>query len=247
MSQPDIFYQPLKGESSGLPHDPFKSFVIPRPIGWISTTSQDGKDNLAPFSQFQNVSFDPPTILFIGHQDLYKKRSRDTVMNCIETNEFVWNMATYDQRENVNDTGKETWEDEFQEFNIKKAPSRLVRPPRVADSPVSFECRVHSIIRVSNEFHGKKTAGPHMVGNSDIVIGRVMGIHVKGEYITPDGLFDVLKAAPIARLGYRQYTYIDNVFEMTIPTMPDEGDVAATLSGSLTYDDSEAEDETESK
>jgi flavin reductase (DIM6/NTAB) family NADH-FMN oxidoreductase RutF len=59
----DIFYQPPKGETSGLPHDPFKSFVIPRPIGWISTTSRDGKNNLAPFSQFNNVSFDPPTIL----------------------------------------------------------------------------------------------------------------------------------------------------------------------------------------
>lgn len=63
MAHPDIFYRPMKGETSGLPHDPFKSFVIPRPIGWISTTSQDGKDNLAPFSQFMNVSFDPPTIL----------------------------------------------------------------------------------------------------------------------------------------------------------------------------------------
>lgn len=88
----------------------------------------------------------------------------------------------------MNNTGKETWEDEFQEFGIKKAPSRLVRPPRVADSPVSFECRVHSIVRVANEYHGKKTAGPHMVGNSDIVIGRVMGIHIKGEYITGDGV-----------------------------------------------------------
>lgn len=65
MTQQDIFYRPMKGETSGLPHDPFKSFVIPRPIGWISTTSQDGKDNLAPFSQFMNVSFDPPTILYV--------------------------------------------------------------------------------------------------------------------------------------------------------------------------------------
>lgn len=65
MTHPDIFYRPLKGETSGLPHDPFKSFVIPRPIGWISTTSRDGKDNLAPFSQFTNVSFDPPTILSV--------------------------------------------------------------------------------------------------------------------------------------------------------------------------------------
>jgi flavin reductase (DIM6/NTAB) family NADH-FMN oxidoreductase RutF len=63
MSRADLFYQPLKGEVSGLPHDPFKSFCIPRPIGWISTTSKDGKNNLAPFSQFQNVSYDPPTIL----------------------------------------------------------------------------------------------------------------------------------------------------------------------------------------
>jgi flavin reductase (DIM6/NTAB) family NADH-FMN oxidoreductase RutF len=88
----------------------------------------------------------------------------------------------------VNNTGKETWGDEFEEFGIKKSPSKLVRPPRVADSPVSFECRVHSIVRVCNEFHGKKTAGPHMVGNSDIVIGRVLGIHIKGEYITGDGV-----------------------------------------------------------
>lgn len=65
MGRPDLFYQPLRGETSGLPHDPFKSLVIPRPIGWISTTSQDGRDNLAPFSQFQNVSFDPPTILSV--------------------------------------------------------------------------------------------------------------------------------------------------------------------------------------
>jgi flavin reductase (DIM6/NTAB) family NADH-FMN oxidoreductase RutF len=63
MVHADLFYQPPKGEKSGLPHDPFKSFVVPRPIGWISTKSRDGKDNLAPFSQFTNVSFDPPTIM----------------------------------------------------------------------------------------------------------------------------------------------------------------------------------------
>ncbi|KAH8649564.1 hypothetical protein BGZ61DRAFT_376068 [Ilyonectria robusta] len=244
MSQPDIFYQPLKGETSGLPHDPFKSFCIPRPIGWISTTSQDGKNNLAPFSQFQNVSFDPPTILFIGHQSLYKKRQRDTVANCIETNEFVWNMATYDLRNEVNNSSKETWEDEFEEFGIEKAPSRLVRPPRVANSPVTFECRVHSIVRIANEYHGKKAAGPHWVGNSDIVIGRVLGIHIKGEYITPDGLFDVLKAAPIARLGYHQYTHIDQVWEMVMPMMPDDKVSGGVLGGAgLAYSGIEADEE----
>jgi hypothetical protein len=95
MSRPDIFYQPPLGEKSGLPHDPFKSFVIPRPIGWISTTSKEGQDNLAPFSQFTNVSFDPPTILFIGHQSVYKRDSKDSVRNARDTGEFVWNMSTW--------------------------------------------------------------------------------------------------------------------------------------------------------
>jgi len=95
MAQPDIFYEPPKGQTSGLAHDPFKSFVIPRPIGWISTTSKDGQDNLGPFSQFNNVSFDPPTILFIGHQSVYKRRSKDSVINARDTGEFVWNMATW--------------------------------------------------------------------------------------------------------------------------------------------------------
>jgi flavin reductase (DIM6/NTAB) family NADH-FMN oxidoreductase RutF len=94
MAHPDLFYEPPKGETSGLPHDPFKSFVIPRPIGWISTTSTEGQDNLGPFSQFNNVSFDPPTILFIGHQSVYKRRSKDSVVNARDTGEFVWNMAT---------------------------------------------------------------------------------------------------------------------------------------------------------
>jgi hypothetical protein len=95
MTRSDLFYEPPKGEKSGLPHDPFKSFVIPRPIGWISTTSVDGIDNLGPFSQFNNVSFDPPTIMFVGHQSVYKRRSKDSVVNARETGEFVWNMATW--------------------------------------------------------------------------------------------------------------------------------------------------------
>ncbi|KAJ5450515.1 FMN-binding split barrel [Penicillium daleae] len=222
MTYSDIFYEPPKGETSGLPHDPFKSFVIPRPIGWISTTSKDGQDNLGPYSQFTNVSFDPPTILFIGHQSVYKSRSKDSVINAQETGEFVWNMPTYDLRENVNQSALESWGDEFPISGVTKAPSRLVKPPRVAESPVSFECKVHSVVRIQ---------GDSLVGHSDIVIGRVVGIHVKGEYITSDGLFDVLKAAPLARLGYHQYTAIDNVFEMKVPLMPDDFVSGRVLSG----------------
>lgn len=233
MVHADLFYQPAKGETSGLPHDPFKSFVVPRPIGWISTRSRDGLDNLAPFSQFTNVSFDPPTILFIGHQSLYKKRSKDTVMNCIETNEFVWNMPSYALRNDVNSSALETWGDEFEEGNIAKAESVLVRPPRVAEAPVAFECRVHSIVRVANEAHGDDMFGPHLVGNSDIVIGRVLGIHVRGEYITGDGLFDVLKAAPIARNGYHQYTHINQVWDMQMPMPADDKVSGGVLGGDM--------------
>ncbi|OCK99072.1 uncharacterized protein K441DRAFT_703091 [Cenococcum geophilum 1.58] len=232
MVHADLFYQPAKGETSGLPHDPFKSFVVPRPIGWISTRSRDGKDNLAPFSQFTNVSFDPPTILFIAHQSLYKKRSKDTVMNCIETNEFVWNMPSSDVTD-VNSSALETWDDEFEEGHITKAKSVLVRPPRVSDAPVAFECRVHSVVRVANEAHGDDVFGPHLVGNSDIVIGRVLGIHVRGEYITGDGLFDVLKAAPIARNGYHQYTHINQVWDMHMNIPADDKVSAGVLGGDM--------------
>ena len=107
------------------------------------------------------------------------------MLNCIDTNEFVWNMAIYDTREAVNASALESWDDEFPIAGVHKLPSKLVKPPRVAESPVQFECKVHSIIRIP---------GNSLVGHSDIVVGRVVGIHVKGEYITEQGLFDVLKA-----------------------------------------------------
>ncbi|KAF7887128.1 uncharacterized protein EAF02_003775 [Botrytis sinoallii] len=227
MSRPDIFYQPPKGENSGLPHDPFKSFVIPRPIGWISTTSRSGQDNLAPFSQFNNVSFDPPTIMFIGHQSVYKRQSKDSINNAKDTGEFVWNMATYDLRDSVNATALESWDDEFPLTKVTKVPSKVVKPPRVAESPVQFECKVHSILRIT---------GDSLVGHSDIVIGRVVGIHIRGDFITGDGLFDVLKAAPLARLGYHQYTAINNIFEMEMPFMPDDHVSGNTLGGVVPKD-----------
>ncbi|KAF5874400.1 putative flavin reductase domain protein fmn-binding protein [Botrytis fragariae] len=227
MSRPDIFYQPPKGENSGLPHDPFKSFVIPRPIGWISTTSKSGQDNLAPFSQFNNVSFDPPTIMFIGHQSVYKRQSKDSINNAKDTGEFVWNMATYDLRGSVNATALESWDDEFPLTKVTKVPSKVVKPPRVAESPVQFECKVHSILRIT---------GDSLVGHSDIVIGRVVGIHIRGDFITGDGLFDVLKAAPLARLGYHQYTAINNIFEMEMPFMPDDHVSGNTLGGVVPKD-----------
>jgi flavin reductase (DIM6/NTAB) family NADH-FMN oxidoreductase RutF len=133
-----VYYQP--GISNhGLPRDPFKSCVIPRPIGWISTISHDGFDNLAPFSQFQNLTFDPPYVMFASNQTT-KGRQKDTVVNTEKTGEFVWNMATWELREAVNKSAEEVAPevDEFELAGVHKAPSRVVKPSRVAESPVHF-------------------------------------------------------------------------------------------------------------
>jgi flavin reductase (DIM6/NTAB) family NADH-FMN oxidoreductase RutF len=203
-----MFYQPEKNDH-GLPHNPFKSCCIPRPIGWISTLSAEGKPNLAPFSQFQNLTFDPPYVMFAANQRTIGGR-KDSVVNAEATGEFVWNMATYAQREAVNITATEVEPgvDEFELAKLEKLPSKLIKPWRIKGAPVHFECKYHQTVRLP---------GNGVMGTADIVIGRVIGIHIADDFITPDGRIDVLKARPIARLGYYDYTSIESTFEMIIP------------------------------
>jgi flavin reductase (DIM6/NTAB) family NADH-FMN oxidoreductase RutF len=203
-----MYYEPGRTDH-GLPHDPFKSCVIPRPIGWISTISRDGVHNLAPFSQFQNLTFDPPYVMFASNQSTRGLR-KDTVVNTEQTGEFVWNMATYELREAVNKSAEEVGPevDEFELAGVTKAPSRIVKPCRVAESPIHFECTYHQTIRLP---------GNGTMGTVDVVFGRVIAIHVKDDVIRPDGRVDVLKIRPIARLGYRDYTSVESIFEMVIP------------------------------
>ncbi|HXJ18182.1 MAG TPA: flavin reductase family protein [Candidatus Polarisedimenticolia bacterium] len=203
-----MYYEPGR-TAHGLPHDPFKSCVIPRPIGWISTVSREGMHNLAPFSQFQNLTFDPPYVMFASNQSTRGLR-KDTVVNTEQTGEFVWNMATYELREAVNKSAEEVGPevDEFQLAGVTKAPSRIVKPCRVAESPIHFECTYHQTIRLP---------GNGTMGTVDVVIGRVIAIHIKDDVIRQDGRIDVLKIRPIARLGYRDYTSVESIFEMVIP------------------------------
>lgn len=203
-----MFYEPGK-QPHGLPHDPYKSCVIPRPVGWMSTLSADGVANLAPFSQFQNLTFDPPYLMFSANHNTRGKR-KDTVNNVEATGEFVWNMATYALREAVNLSAQEVApeEDEFELAGVSKAPSRLVKPPRVKESPVHFECAYHMTLRLP---------GNGIMGSANVIIGRVLGIHIDEEFLTDDGLLDVLKIRPIAKLGYYDYTSIENTFQMIIP------------------------------
>ena len=203
-----MFYQPGK-TNHGLPHDPFKSCVIPRPIGWISSLAPDGVANLAPFSQFQNLTFDPPYVMFAANQKVAGTR-KDSAYNAEQTGEFVWNMATYDLREAVNISGMEVPADtdEFDLAGVTKAPSHLIKPPRVAESPIHFECSYHSTLRLP---------GNKGLGSVDLVIGKVLAIHISDDVLTADGLIDVVKIRPIARLGYYDYTSIESVFRMEIP------------------------------
>ena len=196
-------------EPCPLPYSPFKSCTVPRPIGWLSTISKDGKSNLAPYSQWQNLTFDPPMVMFAANQ-LSSGERKHTVINAEETGWFVWNMATYDLREAVNISAMELpkGEDEFVRAGVT-AQSCIEAPgPRVAESPAHFECRYLSTHRLrGNSNHGWV----------EVVYGEVVQIHVRDEVITPDGKLDIPKIRPLARLGYYDYTSVTEVFEMRVP------------------------------
>lgn len=203
-----MYYDPDKNDH-GLAHSPFKSCVVPRPIGWISTVSAAGVDNLAPYSQFISLNFDPAYVLLSANQTAEGKR-KDTVVNIEDTREFVYNMATYELREAVNRSAMQVAPevDEFELAGLTKAPSMKVKPCRVAESPVQFECRYQQTVRLPGN-------GP--MGSVDLIIGKVVLIHIKDEVIGPDGKLDIPRIRPLARLGYYDYTAVDSVFEMVIP------------------------------
>jgi len=201
-----MHYEPAR-ESSGFPHSPFTSCCVPRPIGWISTVSARGVRNIAPFSQFQNVTFDPPTVLFSS----CGTPNTDTARNVEETGEFVWNMATYDLREQMNATSATLarGDSEFAHAELELAPSRLVAPPRVAAAHVALECRVTQVVHLQ-DVDGDPA-------QNIVVFGQVVGVHVDEAFIV-DGRVDLTRLRPIARCGYRgDYAVVDSLFEMLRP------------------------------
>lgn len=212
-----MYYEPGVTDH-GLPHDPFKSCVIPRPIGWISTVDRQGRHNLAPYSQFQNVTFNPPIVMFSANQTTQGER-KDSVRNAEDTGEFVWNMATYELRDAVNLTAEELPHgvDEFEHAGLARVPSRLVKPMRVARSPIQFECVYLNTLRFP---------GAPPFGTADVVFGRVVAIHIDDEVLDANGLIDVLRIQPLARMGYYDYTWVNDKFEMVIG-----GDNTALLAG----------------
>ena len=208
MSNEPHFYEPANGH--GLPHDPFNAIVGPRPIGWIASRSGAGVLNLAPYSFFNGFNYTPPIIGFssIGH--------KDSVTNVKETGEFVWNLATRPLAEAMNRSCATAPPevDEFVLAGLTPEPGRIVNVPRVAESPVAFECRCTQIIRLQN-------AGGAEV-NTWLVLGEVVGVHI-AKSLLKDGIYDTAAAQPILRGGgpadYFEIT-ADTLFRLRRPSYP---------------------------
>ncbi|MDX2483794.1 MAG: flavin reductase family protein [Pseudodonghicola sp.] len=199
-----MFYRPEDGH--GLPHNPFNAIITPRPIGWISTRDTAGVNNLAPYSFFNGVAYTPPQVMFAstsGKSD--QVESKDSVSNIRTTGVFCVNVAEYAMREAMNASSaalpKEV--DEFAHAGLEAAECATIDCPRIAHAPAALECRLTQIV-------------PLLGQDNFLVLGEVVGVHLHEDCIK-DGRFDVLSFQPLARLGYRDYSHVTELFEMTRP------------------------------
>jgi flavin reductase (DIM6/NTAB) family NADH-FMN oxidoreductase RutF len=181
-------YSYIPAEGHGLRHDPFNAIVGPRPIGWISTCSKAGQVNLAPYSFFNGFNYVPPIVGFSSVS--YK----DSVRNVEETGEFVWNLVTRSLAEQMNQTCATVPPEvnEFELAGLTPAPSSVVAPPRVAESPVAFECKVLSVQQFKTHL-GKPV-------NSWMIFGEVVAVHINKNFLI-DGVYDTAAARPVLRGG----------------------------------------------
>ena len=199
-----MFYTTEKNDH-GLPHDPFKAIIAPRPIGWITTMSAAGAINLAPYSYFNGVHSKPPLVMFAS------ETRKDSLSFVEETKEFVCNLATYALRDQMNQTSAPypRGVDEMRAAGLTAAPCRLVKPPRVAESPCALECKWLQTVAL-NDVNGRQLEG-------FVVIGQVVGVHIDERFIK-NGLLDTAAMRPIARGGYHDYSVVETSFSLKRPT-----------------------------
>lgn len=198
-----MFYTPDQRDPS-LPHDPLKAIVSPRPIGWISTLSEEGVANLAPYSFFNAVGGMPPMLMFAS------EGFKDSARNAAQTGEFVFNYVSKDLAHDMNNSSANapSGVSEFEHYSIAKAESKIVKPPRVAKAKASMECKVTSVVE-TNDIEGNLTGAV-------IIIGQVVGVHIDDQMIR-DGRFDVTLAEPVTRLGYMDFGLTTDLHEMLRP------------------------------
>jgi flavin reductase (DIM6/NTAB) family NADH-FMN oxidoreductase RutF len=198
-----MFYETEKN-NHGLPHNPFKAIVSPRPIGWISSLDKDGRANLAPYSFFNCVSDRPPIVLFSSSG--YK----DSVANVDATGEFVCNMASWDLKDEMNLSSAAVPHEtsEFDLSGLEMSASNLVKAPRVSKAVTALECKHLQTLRLKG-LDGTES-------DSYVVFGQVVGIHIDDRVIV-NGRVDVTVYKPLSRLGYMDYAAVTEVFEMNRP------------------------------
>lgn len=199
-----MFYEPKDGH--GLPHNPFNAIVTPRPIGWISTRDESGQDNLAPYSFFNAIAYTPPQVMFSSTGSKPDRQSsKDSVSVIRETGVFCVNIVSQalTNAMNISSGTFPAGTDEFAKAQIEKAECQTINCARVAASPAALECRMTQIVELEG-------------AQNFLVLGEVTGIYLDDTCIR-DGLFDVTTFRPLARLGYRDYSVVDNLFTLSRP------------------------------
>lgn len=202
-----MFYETNKN-NHGLPHNPFKSLIIPRPIGWITTQDEANNVNLAPYSYFNALCDNPPMIMFSTTNSRSEGVIKDTLHNAETQGEFVVNMATFELREAVNLSSAPLPKNESEVTfaKLETLPSTLIKPPRIKGSPIHLECKYYRSLQL-----------PSSSGDTNrVVFGTVVGIHID-DHLIVNGKVDVTRMKPIARLGYMDYAVVDNIFSMQRP------------------------------
>lgn len=215
-------------ESCPLKHDPYSALVMPRPVGWISSLSQSGVRNLAPFALFNLVSYKPPYVMFAPTAQVKKLSSRDghelkdTLNNVQKTKQFVVNMATWNLRESVwlSSVPAPPDIDEFEVTGLTPIASEIVAPPRVKESPVHLECIYTQTIKLPHE--DSKLA-------NHIVLGKIVGVHIDDSVII-NGIVDEMKLEPMARLGYLNYTRLTEIHSKPFPIWSNDDDMNNIIS-----------------
>lgn len=204
-----MFYRPEDGH--GLPHDPYKAIVAPRPIGWISSVDADGRPNLAPYSFFNGCGDHPPMVMFAqtGRKDR-DSAFKDSIANIRATGEFAHSVvpAAMAEKMNASTAAFAAGVDEFEEAGLTKGEGRAISVPHVAEAPAVLECKLFRIIDDMPCFR----EGAHNV----MVIGQVVGVHIREEYLV-DGILDVTSYNPIARMGYMDYSTVEKRWSMQRP------------------------------
>lgn len=199
------YYSFDPAEGHGLPGSPFKAFIAPRPIGWISTYTKDGVANLAPYSFFQALSDKPPIIAFVS--DHWKH----SIQNAQDTGCFVHNVVAAKMKKQMVATSEEfaADESEFEHAGLKAVPATSINAPMVDGAVAQMECRVVGIQTIK-DMNGNET-------NSHMVMGQVVRIHFDKAYLTEEGRVDSNAMSLVSRLGYWDYADANDVYHMHRP------------------------------